>query len=46
MAMVPATAPGVMLQTLKLNGANVSFTQQTIKGIPYASFSAATGSWR
>ena len=46
MAMVPATAPGVMLQTLKLNGTNVSFTQQTIKGIQYASFSASTGSYQ
>ena len=43
-AMVPMTAANRTLQSIKINGGNVAFTQQTIKGVAYAFFPASSGS--
>ena len=40
-AMLPATFGGRSLQTLTRDGAAVSFTRETIKGVSYAMFAAA-----
>ena len=46
-AMVPtAVGTSSALTTLTLNGNAVAFTRQTIKGIEYAVFSAATGTYQ
>ena len=42
-AMLPATFGGRSLQTLTRDGAAVSFTRETIKGVSYAMFAAGTG---
>ncbi|MBV9745880.1 MAG: hypothetical protein JO099_19120 [Acidobacteriia bacterium] len=42
-AMVPSTFNSMALTSLTCNGASVSFTTQTIKGIGYAFFPASTG---
>jgi len=42
-AMLPATFGGRSLQTLTRDGAPVSFTRETIKGVSYAMFAAGTG---
>ena len=44
-AMVPADSTAGTLTALTLNGSAVSFTTQTIKGVPYAFFAASAGSY-
>jgi hypothetical protein len=44
-AMVPATSSAGTIQTITRGGSNVTFTLQTIKGIQYATFDAAAGSY-
>ncbi len=44
-ALVPSTARGGALQSLTRDGAPVSFTTQTIKGVSYAVFAAADGAY-
>jgi hypothetical protein len=44
-AMLPATSTAGTLSALTRNGASVSFTVQTIKGVAYAVFTAAPGTW-
>jgi hypothetical protein len=44
-AMLPTQGPSGTLATITSNGASVPFTTQTIKGIPYAFFGAATGTY-
>jgi len=46
LAMLPMTGPTGTLSTITLSGSPVSFTTQTIKGISYAMFSAASGSYQ
>ena len=43
--MLPASSTAGTLSTLTRNGASVSFTVQTIKGVAYAVFTAAPGTW-
>jgi hypothetical protein len=45
-AMVPLTGAWGQLQTLTRGGSPVSYTTQTIKGVDYAIFAAAGGSYR
>ena len=44
-AMLPATSTAGTLASLTVNGTPVAFTTQTIKGIAYAVFPAASGSY-
>ena len=44
-AMLPATFDGRALQTLTRDGAPVSFTRETIKGVQYALFAAGSGAF-
>jgi hypothetical protein len=44
-AMLPLQSGGRTLTTLTLNGAPVSFTSQTIKGVQWATFPAAPGTY-
>ena len=44
-AMLPLTNTTLRLQSITVNGTTLPFTVQTIKGIDYASFSAATGNY-
>ncbi|MBW8876261.1 MAG: hypothetical protein JF614_14945 [Acidobacteria bacterium] len=44
-ALLPNTSTGGTLASLTLNGSAVTFTTQTIKGIVYAVFPAASGSY-
>jgi hypothetical protein len=44
-AMLPATSTAGTLTGLTRNGTSVSFTVQTIKGVAYAVFTAAPGTW-
>jgi hypothetical protein len=43
--MVPRTGPNGTLRSITRNGATVSFTVQTIKGVQYGVFTAATGTF-
>ena len=45
-AMLPLTGPTGALSSITLSGSPVSFTVQTIKGITYAVFNAASGSYQ
>ena len=45
-AMVPTTVAAGTLKTFTLNGSAVSFTKQTIKGVEYAIFQAAAGTYQ
>jgi hypothetical protein len=44
-AMLPNTSTAGTLTSLTLNGSPVTFTTSTIKGIPYAVFTAASGAY-
>jgi hypothetical protein len=44
--MVPTTIAAGALSTITLNGSPVTFTRQTIKGIEYAIFQVAAGTYR
>jgi hypothetical protein len=44
--MIPSRAGGLRLTTVTLNGAAVSFSLQTIKGVEYAFVTAATGQYQ
>jgi methionine-rich copper-binding protein CopC len=44
-AMVPTVSSGGTLSTLTRDGSAVSFTRQTVKGLEYALFAAAPGSY-
>src|SRR5207302_490873 len=44
-AMLPVNAPAGTLTSITLNGAPVSFSAQTIKGVQYAFFNANSGSY-
>jgi hypothetical protein len=44
-AMLPVASAAGTLSALSRDGANVSFTVQTIKGVAYAVFTAAPGVW-
>ena len=44
-ALLPAATPAGTLASLTANGSPVTFTTQTIKGITYAVFPAASGSY-
>ena len=43
--MLPRNGPAGTLSALTLAGSPVSYTLQTIKGIQYARFTAATGTY-
>ena len=43
LAMLPMSIPTGTLNSLTMNGTPVSFSTQTIKGVQYAFFSAASG---
>ena len=45
-AMLPTTTPSGTLSSISLGGNPVAFTTQTIKGISYAMFTAATGTYQ
>jgi hypothetical protein len=45
-AMLPVNSTGGQLRSLSLNGNAVNFTGQTIKGLQYAAFPAATGTYK
>ena len=45
-AMLPTTSSAGSLTSITLNGAPLSFTTQTIKGVQYAFFSASAGSYQ
>ncbi len=45
-AMLPTTGPSGTLSSITMSGNPVSFTTQTIKGISYAMFNAASGSYQ
>ncbi len=44
-AMVPTTAPGWALTSIRLGTNSVAYTNQTIKGVEYAFFPATSGSY-
>jgi hypothetical protein len=45
-ALLPLDNASGPLSSVSRNGADVTYTQQTIKGVPYAVFEAAPGSYR